>query len=167
VRGGQLDMVILSRFGHAMPNSQPGLREWVLGRDPLRLCVPTGHRLSGATSCSLAELRDEPWIISPTSTLGSLTTSLCIAAGFQPTVVASVDDVATAIGLVTLGWGVTIAPDLTPAGSESAVTRIPLDGVETVRSAVLIVMHGEHLSPRIAAVVSAVHAANGAVRNPL
>ncbi|MER5627529.1 LysR substrate-binding domain-containing protein [Streptosporangium sp. NPDC002544] len=164
VRLGRLDMVIMSRYGAATPHSQPGLREWVLGSDPLRLCVPVGHRLSGERSCALDDLRDEPWVISPTSTLGRLTTTLCIAGGFQPKIVATVDDVATALGLVGIGWGVTIAPDLTPAGPEASVRRISLIGVDVVRHSVLVVRDGEQLSPGIAAVVSAVHAVNAALR---
>lgn len=163
VRRGRLDMVILSRFGSPAPDDRPGLREWVLGHDALRLCVPVGHRLAGAATCTLAELHDESWILSPASALGRLTATLCVAAGFEPAVVATVGDLATALGLVAIGWGLTIAPELTPAGSDREVVRIPLTGVDIVRHRILIVRDGEHLSPRLAGVISAVHRANGAV----
>ena len=48
VRRGQLDMVILSRFGSAHAPVGQGLREFLLGHDALKLCVPAGHRLDGA-----------------------------------------------------------------------------------------------------------------------
>ena len=161
VRRGQLDMVILSRFGAAHAPSGPGLREWVLGHDALRLCVPSGHRLAGAERCTLADLRDEPWIVAPGNALGQLVMTLCNAAGFQPTVVATVDDLATALGLVGIGWGITIAPDFTRSTPEAAVRRIAVDGVDTVRHSILVVRDGEERWPHMAAVIAAVHAASG------
>ena len=41
----QLDMAIVSRFGNAREPARAGLREWVLGHDPLRLCVSPDHPL--------------------------------------------------------------------------------------------------------------------------
>jgi DNA-binding transcriptional LysR family regulator len=156
VRRDQLDIVIVSRYGAAHPRTAPGLREWVLGHDPLRLCVPADHPLASARSCAMAQLRDESWIVCPDSTLGRLTMSLCTTAGFEPRLAATVNDIGTAIGLVGIGWGVTIAPELTPAGSEAKLVRLPIEGLDTVRHNVLIVRDGEHLSPRIAAAIAAV-----------
>src|SRR6516164_5241673 len=136
VRRGQIDMAIVSRIGEPPPRPAPGLREWQLGHDPLRLCVPDGHRLAGAGQCALADLRDEAWIVCPASTIGRLTMALCVSAGFEPELAATVNDIGTAISLVAIGWGVTIAPEMTPAGGN--VTRIRLAGVEAVRHSVLI-----------------------------
>jgi DNA-binding transcriptional LysR family regulator len=155
---GHLDMVILSRYGSSRPRKVAGLREWVLGHDALRLCVPHGHRLAAAGECSMADLHDEAWIMSPGNTLGQLTLTLCLTAGFQPELAATVNDVGTAIGLVGIGWGVTIAPELTPAGPELRVSRIPIAGLDTVRHSVVIVRDGEQESPRIAAAIEAVRA---------
>jgi DNA-binding transcriptional LysR family regulator len=163
VRRGQLDMVILSRFGSAHAPVGQGLREFLLGHDALKLCVPAGHRLDGTPSCTLADLRDEPWIVSPQSSLGQLVMTLCNAAGFRPSLVATVDDVATALGLVGIGWGITIAPDLTPATPPSAVRRIDVRGVETFRHSILVVRDGEERWPHMAAVIAAVHAASDAL----
>ena len=156
VRRGQIDMAIVSRIGEPPPRPAPGLREWQLGHDPLRLCVPDGHRLAGAGQCALADLRDEAWIVCPASAVGRLTTALCVSAGFEPELAATVNDIGTAIGLVGIGWGITIAPQLTPAGAGAPVARIPITGVETLRHSVLIVRDGEHLSPPIASAITAV-----------
>lgn len=153
---GQLDMVIISRIGAPHPRRVPGLREWDLGHDALRLCVPDGHRLAQAAQCTMAELRDEAWIVCPASTIGRLTMALCVSAGFEPDLAATVNDIGTAIGLAGIGWGVTIAPELTPAGTSQRVARIPIAGIDTVRHSILIVRDGEHLSPCIAAAISAV-----------
>ena len=123
---GRLDMVILSRFGAAPLSGGPGLREWVLGHDALRLCVPIGHRLADNASCSAATSATRRG--SSTRRARSVGSRLaCRGLGFHP-VVATVDDVATALGLVGIGWGITIAPDLTPANPESAIQRISSTG---------------------------------------
>ncbi|MDX6338256.1 MAG: hypothetical protein QOG05_5596 [Streptosporangiaceae bacterium] len=151
-----LDMAIVSRFGAPQPRPRPGLREWDLGHDTLRLCVPAGHRLAQAEQCTMAELRGEAWIVCPASTLGRLVIALCVSAGFQPELAASVDDIGTAVGLVGIGWGVTIAPQQTPAGSGMPVARIPIAGISTARHSILIVRDGEHQLPWIAAAITAV-----------
>jgi DNA-binding transcriptional LysR family regulator len=158
VRRDKLDMVIVSRYGAARPRTAPGLREWVLGHDALRLCVPADHPLAGARGCTMAQLRDESWIVCPDSTLGRLTMGLCVTAGFEPRLTATVNDIGTAIGLVGIGWGVTIAPELTPVGTEAKLARLPIEGLDTLRHSVVIVRDGEHLYPRIAAAIAAVRA---------
>ncbi len=156
LRHGRFDVVLLSRYGVAPGTAELGLKQWVLGHDALRLCVPAGHRLAGRSSCSIAELEGEDWVLSPASPLGQLTTGLCAAAGFSPSLAASVDDVGTALGLVTVGWGITVAPELTPSGAGPAISRIALEGVGASRHSVLLVRDGDQESPAIAAVVAAV-----------
>jgi DNA-binding transcriptional LysR family regulator len=75
---------------------------------------------------------------------------------FEPVLAASVNDFATAVELAAIGWGVTIAPALTPAAADRPVVRVPLAGVKTQRHSILVVRDGEHLSPRISASVAAV-----------
>ena len=166
VRRERLDMAILSRFGPRRHDALPGLKEWVLGADPLRLYLPSGHPLAGRPVCMLSELRDEAWIVSQTTTLGRMTMTLCAAAGFEPRIAAFVDDLSTAIRLVGIGWGVTVAPELTPATPESSVVRIPLQGMETTRQTVLVVRDGEAATPRIAVAVDAVREVSRAWLNP-
>ena len=165
VHRDQLDMAIVSRYGNAREAATPGLREWTLGHDPLRLVVPPDHPLAGAASCAMSGLADEAWVMCPGTSLGRLVRSMCIAAGFQPRVGATVHDVGTAIGLVGIGWGITIAPELTPAGSPVKVFRLPVTGVDTHRYSVLIVRDGEHLSPRMAAAISAVRSVSAELRS--
>jgi DNA-binding transcriptional LysR family regulator len=156
VRRDQLDLAIVSRYGNARETARAGLREWTLGHDPLRLCVPADHPLAGGAGCELTRLADEPWVMCPDTSLGQLVRSMCIAAGFQPRVAATVHDPGTAISLAAMGWGITIAPELTPAATPGAVVRLPITGVDTTRYTVLVVRDGEHLSPRLAAAISAV-----------
>ena len=156
VHRDQLDMAIVPRYGNARETARAGLREWILGHDTLRLFVPPDHPLAGAPRCDMTRLAGEPWVMCPDTVLGRLVRSMCITAGFQPRVAATVNDVGTAISLVGMGWGITIAPALTPAGTPAPVVRPPIAGIDTIRYSVLIVRDGEHLSPRMAAAISAV-----------
>jgi DNA-binding transcriptional LysR family regulator len=156
VRRGVLDLVIVSRLGAPHPHTGPGLREWILGSDPLLLCLPIEHPLARANRVEMAELREEQWIFCPSDALGRFIASLCVTAGFDPVLAASVNDVGTAVGLVGVGWGITIAPELTPSNTARPVARVPLAGVTTRRHSVLVVRDGEHLSPRISVAVAAV-----------
>jgi DNA-binding transcriptional LysR family regulator len=155
VRRDDLDIVIISRYGNARGPAGQGLREWIIGQDPLTLCVHPDHPLAGGGRCTMGRLEGEPWILpGPDTTLGRLITSMCVTAGFQPRVTATVNDVGTALALAGIGWGITIAPELTP--SPAPVSRMRITGVDVVRYTVLIVRDGEHLSPRLAAAISAV-----------
>ena len=156
VRRDKLDIVIVSRYGGNRAPAGPGLREWVLGDDPLTLCVPAGHPLAGTGECALARLADEAWVLCPGSTLGRLVTSMCATAGFRPRPAATVNDLGTALGLVGMGWGITIAPERTPPAATAAVSRVRIAGLDARRQSVLMVRDGDHLSPRMAAAISAV-----------
>jgi DNA-binding transcriptional LysR family regulator len=92
----------------------------------------------------------------PDTSLGRLVRATCTAAGFQPRLAATVHDVGTALSLVSIGWGITVAPDLTPSGARAPVVRLPIAGIDTLRYTVLIVRDGEHLAPHLAAAVGAV-----------
>jgi DNA-binding transcriptional LysR family regulator len=160
VRRGRLDLAIVSRYGVASGGGESGLREWVIRRDPLRLCVPEDHPLADAECCEPGRLADERWVLRPDSALGRLIVALCTLAGFQPRIAATVEDVGTALGMVWVGWGITIAPEQAPGPAHSRVVRLPIAGLDAVRHSVLVVRDGEHLSPRMAAVISAVRAAS-------
>jgi DNA-binding transcriptional LysR family regulator len=164
VHRDQIDLAIVSRYGNAREAARPGLREWVLGHDPLRLCVAKDHPLANAPGCAMSRLADEPWVMCPDTSLGRLVRSMCVAAGFQPKVAATVQDIGTAISLVGIGWGITIAPELTPSGTPASVSRLPITGIDTIRYSVLIVRDGEHLSPRMAAAISAVRSVSAGLR---
>jgi DNA-binding transcriptional LysR family regulator len=164
VHRDQLDLAIVSRYGDARETARSGLREWVLGRDPLRLCVHPDHPLGASPGCAMTQLASEPWIMCPDTSLGRLVRGMCIAAGFQPRLAATVQDVGTAISLVGIGWGITIAPELTPSGTPAPVVRLPIASIDTTRYTVLIVRDGEHLSPRLAAAVSAVRSVSAELR---
>lgn len=91
----------------------PRLRIEEVSREPLRIALPRGHRLSRRTRVPLAALANEPWVLFPRSIapqLHSQVLRLCGEAGFAPQVVQESREVSTTIGLVGAGVGVTIVP---------------------------------------------------------
>ncbi len=154
VLAGRIDIAITSVYG-VTSSPRSGLIEWEVGRDELRLCVARSHRFADRARCAMSELANEDWVLAADSELGRLATTLCVSSGYQPNVTASVTDVSTAVGLVGLGWGVTIAPERTPDPDE-VLHRLRIDGVDTVRRSILVARDGEQAVPRIAAVVDTV-----------
>jgi DNA-binding transcriptional LysR family regulator len=81
--------------------------------EPLRIAVPAGHRLAGASSIQLLDLADESFILlRPTSLLRQLCDRLCAAAGFAPQIAFEGDDLPTVRGFVAAGLGISIVPAL-------------------------------------------------------
>ena len=98
IRGERLDLAIVSRITPSPEGTSDGIKEWILGSDPLCLYVAADHRLASATApVPISDLREEPWILSHNTRLGRLTSALCNAAGFEPVVAALVDDVSIAV----------------------------------------------------------------------
>ncbi|MTD15086.1 LysR family transcriptional regulator [Nakamurella sp. YIM 132087] len=86
--------------------------EWYpLMVEPLRLAVPTGHRLADRERISLAEAADEQFIsLRRPSFLRQHSETLCQQAGFEPDVVFEAEDVPTMRGFVAAGLGIAIVP---------------------------------------------------------
>jgi DNA-binding transcriptional LysR family regulator len=160
IREERLDVAIVSRFASWPEATSEGIKEWIVSHDQLRLYVTVEHVLAHASApVPISDLRDEPWILSHQTQLGRLTRGLCNGAGFEPIVAALVDDVSIAVRLAGVGWGITLAPQLTPVVNELPVERLEVQGLEAERESVLIVRAGDDLSPRLAVVIDSVRKA--------
>src|SRR5690606_35061135 len=89
------------------------------------LALPADHPLSQRESVSLAELRDEGFILCREGYhLRTLTLRACEAAGFQPRVTVSGTDVDTALRFVQAGLGVTLIPEFVAGSAPGVVTPL-------------------------------------------
>ena len=114
---GEVDLQIST-----VRNTDPTVQWRQLTVEPLRLAVPSQHRLARRTLIPLAEVSSEPFImLRPTSLLRQRCEDLCEQAGFQPTLGFEGDDLPTLRGFVAAGLGVAIMPALRE-GSPGAVT---------------------------------------------
>jgi len=110
LRRNELDVGFVRYSDTALP---PGVVCQPLRRDPLRLVMPSRHRLAGEASVSLAQFRDEDFVGYPPSAgtgLRAILNLLCARAGFQPRLAQEAGEAITQIGLVAAGFGVAVLP---------------------------------------------------------
>ncbi len=80
--------------------------------DPVRVALPSDHRLAGRSAIGIAELAEESWILpAGDSAVGDLFADLCARTGVQPRVAVRLDDRLAVHGLVASGLGVAFVPD--------------------------------------------------------
>jgi len=96
-------------FGNVLAQDATVQDYLTIQEEGLGLVIPAEHRLAGRKSVSLAELRDERWVVIPSSTVspgyGPLFV-LCQQAGFEPRVVQEVHSITTLLNLVSVGVGI-------------------------------------------------------------
>jgi DNA-binding transcriptional LysR family regulator len=105
----------------------PGLRlECITEEDPV-VGVPNDHPVAKMVSVSLAQLRDEPFILTSSKNSPNYRTwlsRLCYRAGFVPRVVQEVDRARTGVQYVAAGFGISIFAE--------HISRLPAPGVSFV-----------------------------------
>jgi DNA-binding transcriptional LysR family regulator len=103
---GEADLVIST-----LRSADPAARRQRLLDEPLRLAVPSDHRMAQATEIRLADAAEDRFVmVRPGSLLRQACDDLCRAAGFQPEVSFEGDDLTTVLGFVAVGLGVAIVP---------------------------------------------------------
>jgi len=101
-----------------------------LFNDRYQALVPVGHPLAEAGSLAgLAQLADEPWVLSRTWTsCAEIISGACAATGFQPRAEHYTTDFTAAISMVGAGLGVTVIPELAlPLRLPDTVRVLPID----------------------------------------
>ncbi|MEJ2579011.1 MAG: LysR family transcriptional regulator [Kineosporiaceae bacterium] len=123
---GEVDIAITS----PLPVARGRLLVAPLVRQPLRLLVPSGHRLSGRGRVGLREASEEPFVLPvPGLGLAAEVRELCERHDFVPVVGFEAVDLATVRGLVAAGLGVAIVPGSPPgAAPRDGTVEVKLDG---------------------------------------
>jgi DNA-binding transcriptional LysR family regulator len=102
------------QVGLARPsiNHEALIVETVL-REPYIAALPAMHPLASAAILSVADLADEPFVLSlenPKPSYADAVKAVCARAGFSPHVVQEAREMPTVLSLVAAGLGVTLAP---------------------------------------------------------
>jgi DNA-binding transcriptional LysR family regulator len=115
LRRGEVDLAVL--FDYPSPSlpaaDDRDLDRVVLLTESLHIALPLDHRLAGADSIRLRDLKDEAWLCSARpSSCSEVILESCREAGFEPRIAFESDDYSVLQGFVAGGLGVTLLPDL-------------------------------------------------------
>jgi DNA-binding transcriptional LysR family regulator len=123
---GRIDLALLRP-----PVDEDALRVRTLRREALIVALPDGHRLAGRRRLTVADLRDEAFIVHAgqgRSVMHGLVTSLCHEAGFEPRIRHEVAETSTLVTFVAAGLGVAVVPEPVAALGIPGATYRPLVG---------------------------------------
>ncbi|MFN8217569.1 MAG: LysR family transcriptional regulator [Solirubrobacterales bacterium] len=159
LRAGEYDLALLFEFEGVGERLGAGMRRFELTDDPLRLLLPAGHRLAGRERIELADLRDEPWVLtSAASASAKHVVRSCHAAGFEPIVSFESDDYLTVQGLVGAGVGIALVPELALLPARGDLARRDLHPASPVRKVFAATPRAAPATPAIATMVDILRA---------
>ncbi len=124
VLAAELDVALTFDLAGGAAPAHPDLREDVLLREDLLLCVPEDHPLAGRRrAVALAGLAGERWIQAAGARAPRLVEQACRRAGFEPRIAAEATATQT---LVAAGLGVTLVPELARVRAHPGVRFVHL-----------------------------------------
>ncbi len=127
LRGGGAQLGLWCRMPFSGPVDLHGLETALVGRFPLAVELPAGHRLAAGAVVEVAELAGEAWVGGATGQERAVLERACAElGGFRPRIVHTTDDRGEIQRVVAAGRAVTFAGP--PAGSGPAVVRRPVRG---------------------------------------
>lgn len=154
VPSGTVDIAVVPSYDLSPLSLDSGITELRLFRDPVRLALPSGHRLAGRESVAVAELAGEAWIGGDEdSYFGRLVPMLCRRAGFGADVIHHSGDYAVVASLVAAGLGVAVIPASADLSAWPGVTVTALDADDAGRDIVALLRSGSRDRPAVRAVV--------------
>jgi DNA-binding transcriptional LysR family regulator len=127
LRGGEVDVAILWEYDF-VPLRPSGAIELVhLFDDPIHVVLPRSHTAAAEPAIELGELSDESWINSTSaSSCHPFLPRACLAAGFEPRIVAETTDHRTLHHLVASGVGLALVPLLSQLDLPSTLVARPI-----------------------------------------
>ena len=136
------ELVTGLRDGHydaafTRPPLVPDLHTQTITTEPVCVVLPAGHRLAARSELNLSDLAGEDWVLTPRSSWPPWHQKYdqdFAVAGFQPRVVQRAAGVATLLGLVAAGVGITRLAKSASSIRRSGVAFVPIigDQAETV-----------------------------------
>jgi DNA-binding transcriptional LysR family regulator len=152
LRDGRLDA------GLTRPPLVDGLATERVLREPVGVVLPVGHRLAGATELDLADLADEPWVLTPRSSWEPWHRKYdqdFAAAGFSPNIVQRGTSVQSLLALVAASVGVTRLPLSARTLRDTGVVFVPL---REEYADVVIAWVDDRARPTVEALRNVIHA---------
>jgi molybdate transport repressor ModE-like protein len=151
---GDVDLAVVDEYDY-VPLALP---DFVVARplcaEPLVLTVPSGW--SGAARPALADLAGERWVMPPDeAACGQAVRAACRAAGFEPAVRWTSDDMLVLARAVAAGHGIAVLPELSVAHDAAAVRTLALREPRLQRRLTAVARASALGRPSVAAVLAA------------
>ncbi|MFG1816523.1 LysR family transcriptional regulator [Kribbella sp. NPDC049174] len=134
-----------------------GLATRTLVTEEVCAVLPEGHPLAGRTELNLAELADDPWLLTPRSSWQpwhEVYDEEFRAAGFEPNVVHRDPSIQVLLGMVAAGVGVTKLARSAQSLRRTGVVFVPLAGQTVSTQMVWLPGNTSPVLPAIRAVVA-------------
>jgi DNA-binding transcriptional LysR family regulator len=154
LRAGEVDVALAFReHGRPAPDEWADLEAELLMVDPLFVALAKNHPLAGKTAIRLRDLADDGWIQAVQAGPGGITYQACLAAGFEPRIVALSDHAHITQGLVALGIGVTMISSFSVPRARRDIVVRPLKPDGPKRDVYTVTLPGRLPPPAIRAMV--------------
>lgn len=135
----------------------------VIFRDSLVAVLPVAHALASRPSIALEELADDAFVLLSATgvpTLSGQAIHLCRAAGFEPRVTQEAVQIATVVGLVAAGLGVSLLPQSVSSLATKGVVFVEIEEAGALAQVALsVAFRRENLSSATHTLLEAVQEA--------
>lgn len=157
IRSSRFDLALIAVEPGAPPPPDDGAELSHLLDDPYRPVVPRDHRLASRRTIGLADMADEPWVITASDYCNGrvVITDACTRAGFAPSFTIEADEFATAVGFVNAGLGVALLPALALTSLPDGVRVRQLKGEPPVRRVYAVTRPGATAQTAVCAMLDA------------
>jgi DNA-binding transcriptional LysR family regulator len=154
LRAGEVDLALSFR-AHGRPPAPrwTDLRADLLLVDPLYVALASSHRLAGNRTIRLRDLADDGWIQAVQAGPTGITYQACLAAGFEPRIVALSDHAPITQGLVALGVAVTLVSSLSVSQARKDIVVRPLKPSGPKRDVFAVTLPGRLPTPAVGAMI--------------
>jgi DNA-binding transcriptional LysR family regulator len=162
LRAGEVDLALAFReHGRPAPAEWEDLEVAPLLVDPLYVALAKDHRLAPQPAIRLRDLATDGWIQAVQAGAAGITYQACLAAGFEPRIVALSDHAPITQGLVALGIGVTLVSSLSVPQARKDIVVRPLKPSGPKRDVFAVTLPGRLPPPAVAAMVAMLRKAAG------
>lgn len=155
-----LDVVVSYEWNVLPSLSDPGVEREELLCEPVYLALPATHRLARREEVSVAELREEEWIVGRDATsMLELVKAATRREGYEPRTDFHSMDFQVILSAVGAGLGVALVPPLALIGSYPDVRIVRISGLGLDRTIWANIRRGSSGNPGIAVVLAALREA--------